>query len=102
MASDRMRGGGRDAAEMKPRFIPDYELLGRDDSGGIGFEPYTAEFGDGGRVTGAKAHLSVRGGEVDAMEKDEVSREEREDREERRFDRGDAGERRAMPRRSRD
>lgn len=49
----------RDAAEISPKFIPDDELLPRDDSGGPGFEPYTAKFGDGGRVTGPKAHLSA-------------------------------------------
>lgn len=55
----------RDAAEMKPRLIPDDKLLPRDDSGGPGFDPYTAEFDDGGRVTGAKSHLSVGGGKKD-------------------------------------
>ena len=54
-----------DAASMKPRLIPDFELLPRDDSGGPEFQPYTMEFGDGGYVTGAKAHLSVRGGKDD-------------------------------------
>lgn len=67
----------RDAADMKPKFIPDYELLPRDDSGGPGFDPYTAEFGDGGRVTGAKAHLSVSGGSDDAKRGDERNRSAR-------------------------
>lgn len=53
---------GKDAAEIKPKFVPDYELLGRDDSGGPEFEPHTAEFGDGGNVTGPKGHLSATGG----------------------------------------
>lgn len=61
----------RDAAEMKPRLIPDYELLGRDDSGGPDFQPYTQKWGDGGRVTGAKAHLSVSGGKDDPEVGDE-------------------------------
>jgi hypothetical protein len=67
----------RDAAEIKPKFIPDYELLGRDDSGGPGFNPYTAQFGDGGRVTGAKAHLSASGGTEDKVRGDELDRSER-------------------------
>ena len=62
---------GRDAAYIKPRFIPDYELLGRDDSGGPDFQPYTMEFGDGGYVTGEKAHLSAKGGESDPLDGDE-------------------------------
>lgn len=52
----------KDAAEMKPRLMPDSALLPRDNSGGPGFDPYTAEFDDGGRVTGPKKHLSVGGG----------------------------------------
>ena len=59
----------RDAAEMKPRLIPDFELLGRDDSGGPDFQPYTAQFGDGGHVMGGdKKHLSVSGGKTDELE----------------------------------
>lgn len=65
--------GGSDAATMKPRFIPDYELLGRDDSGGPDWQPRTAVFGDGGDVTGAKAHLSVSGGKDDPKEGTEQS-----------------------------
>jgi hypothetical protein len=64
----------KDAADMKPKFIPNDELLPRDDSGGPGFEAYTAEFGDGGRVTGAKSHLSVTGGGSDSMSGDEISK----------------------------
>jgi hypothetical protein len=68
----------KDAAEMKPRLIPDEELLPRDDSGGPNFQPYTQAFGDGGRVTGAKKHLSVTGGEDDPVVGDEQdSRESR-------------------------
>lgn len=67
----------RDAAEIRPKFIPDDELLGRDDSGGPEFTPYTAQFGDGGRVTGAKAHLSATGGGSDRMKGDEIDRSER-------------------------
>ena len=62
---------GRDAAGMRPRLIPDFELLGRDDSGGPEWQPYTAEFGDGGYVTGPKAHLSVNGGRDDELRGDE-------------------------------
>lgn len=69
---------GRDAAETRPHFIPDYELLARDDSGGPEFFPYTAEWGDGGYVTGPKAHLTPRGGPGgDRERKDEISRGER-------------------------
>jgi len=52
---------GRDAAVTRPFLIPDYELLPRDDSGGPEWMPYTQEFGDGGYVTGPKAHLSPDG-----------------------------------------
>jgi hypothetical protein len=66
MAKDRSGPGyasGRDAAYIKPKFIPNEELLGRDDSGGPDFDPYTAQFGDGGYVTGgAKSYLSASGG----------------------------------------
>lgn len=62
-----------DAASIKPKLIPDYELQGRDDSGGPEFDPYTQSFGDGGRVTGAKAHLSASGGSDDKMDGDEQS-----------------------------
>jgi len=62
---------GRDAAEMRPRMIPDYELLPRDDSGGPEWQPYTQMWGDGGYVTGEKAHLSVRGGRDDDESGDE-------------------------------
>ena len=82
LESDRGGGGrtaknpwtnGNDAASMKPRLIPDYELLPRDDSGGPEWDPYTQEFGDGGYVTGDKAHLSVSGGKDDEMKNDEIS-----------------------------
>lgn len=63
--------GGEDAASMKPRLIPDFELLPRDDSGGADWQPYNQEFGDGGYVTGPKAHLSVRGGKNDDLRGDE-------------------------------
>lgn len=51
-----------DAASMKPKFIPDAFLLGRDDSGGFNYQPYTGQWGDGGFTTGDKKHLSVSGG----------------------------------------
>lgn len=66
MVSDPWRTGS-DASYIEPRLIPDYELLGRDDSGGPDWQPRTAEFGDGGMVTGAKKHLSARGGEDDEL-----------------------------------
>ena len=68
---------GSDAAYIKPKLVPDDELLPRDDSGGPEWAPYTMEFGDGGYVTGDKAHLSAHGGSEDAEEEDEVSTEPR-------------------------
>lgn len=70
---------GEDAAYIKPKLIPDYELQARDDSGGPEWDPYTASFGDGGYVTGDKAHLSARGGSDDPMgdEGDEQSQQYR-------------------------
>ncbi len=59
---------GKDASYIKPKMIPDYELLGRDDSGGPDYQPYTQVFGDGGKVHGAKAHLSASGGSDDPKE----------------------------------
>lgn len=53
---------GRDAAEISPKFVPDDQLLARDNSGGIDFDPYTQKWDDGGRVTGAKSYLSASGG----------------------------------------
>lgn len=54
---------GRDAAYIEPKFVPNNELLGRDNSGGQDYTPYTAQFGDGGYVTGgAKSYLSASGG----------------------------------------
>lgn len=64
---------GNDAAYIKPKLIPDFELLPRDDSGGPEFNPYNAQFGDGGFVQGAKAHLSASGGTDDEVEGDEQS-----------------------------
>lgn len=49
----------KDAAEISPKFVPVDELQGRDNSGGHDFTPRTAEFGDGGKVTGPKAALSA-------------------------------------------
>jgi hypothetical protein len=75
------RGGsyasGRDAAYIKPRLIPDKQLLGRDDSGGPEWQPYTAQWDDGGYVTGQKRHLSANGGGDDSETNDEVSAEPR-------------------------
>lgn len=69
---------GKDAAEIKPKFVPDYELQGRDDSGGPDFNPYTAQFDDGGHVTGGdKAHLSATGGKEAPKEGTEESDEGR-------------------------
>lgn len=69
--------GGNDAAGMEPKLIPDYELQGRDDSGGPDYDGYSASFGDGGFVQGEKAHLSVRGGKDDPEESDEQSERSR-------------------------
>lgn len=87
MARKEMSGGGRgvsdpwdsgsDAAYIKPKLIPDDELLPRDDSGGPEWDPYTAEFGDGGYVIGDKAHLSAKGGKDDDEVNDEISDEPR-------------------------
>lgn len=52
--------GQSDAATMKPRLVEDEDVMARDNSGGAGFKPRSGEFGDGGKVTGAKSHLSVR------------------------------------------
>lgn len=59
------------ADATKAKLIPNYELLGRDDSGGPEWDPYTAEFGDGGFVTGNKSHLSLSGGKDDPKTGDE-------------------------------
>lgn len=61
---------GEDAAYIKPKLVPDYELLPRDDSGGPEWDAYTQEFGDGGYVIGDKEHLSAHGGEDDPESKD--------------------------------
>lgn len=53
---------GDDAAYIKPKFVPMEGLMPRDNSGGPDFDSYSAKFGDGGRVTGAKSYLSARGG----------------------------------------
>ena len=50
---------GDDAAYIQPKFVPKDELLPRDNSGGPDFKPKTAEFGDGGKVTGSKPALSA-------------------------------------------
>ncbi len=52
----------RDAADIEPKFVPLDSLMPRDNSGGEGFDPHNGEFGEGGRVTGPKSHLSVGGG----------------------------------------
>lgn len=53
-----------DAATIKPKFVPNFALLGRDDSGGPEWQPRTAVWGDGGYAVGEgqKGHLSPRGG----------------------------------------
>ena len=64
---------GSDAAYIKPKMVPNDELLARDDSGGPDYQPYTAAFGDGGYVTGEKPHLSAHGeGMEDEVEGDEI------------------------------
>jgi len=71
MAKKEPWASGEDAAYIKPKFVPNYELLARDDSGGPDYQPYTASFGDGGEVTGEKAHLSAHGGASDPDDGDE-------------------------------
>lgn len=58
------RNPGNDAATIRPKLVPDNDLLPRDDSGGLGYNPYTAQFGDGGYSPGLneKKHLMPRGG----------------------------------------
>ena len=69
--ADRWNSGS-DAAYIKPRLIPDYALLPRDDSGGPEYQPYSQQFGDGGYVTGDKAHLSAKGGVDDPINGDQI------------------------------
>ncbi len=71
---------GNDAAYIKPKLIPDYELQPRDDSGGPEFEPYTMSFGDGGYVYGEeeKAHLQANSGGQHGEEADELDHSVRE------------------------
>lgn len=68
---------GKDASYIEPKLIPDYELLPRDDSGGPEWDPYTAQFGDGGFVCGDKAHLSAEGGKDDELDGDEQDEDHR-------------------------
>lgn len=57
------------AIDMTPKLIPDDELLARDNSGGIDFDPYTAKWGDGGKITGGpKPHLAPSGSTGDTGE----------------------------------
>ena len=70
MAKDTWASGS-DAAYIKPKLVPNEELLARDDSGGPDYQPYTAAFGDGGFVTGEKAHLSAHDGQEDPVDGDE-------------------------------
>jgi len=64
MARDRAGYlSGDDAAYIKPKLIPDDELLPRDNSGGLDFKPYTQVWGDGGYITGGpKPHLATGDG----------------------------------------
>lgn len=64
-----------DAAGIKPKLIPNFELMARDDSGGPEWDPHTAEFGDGGYVVGGdeKGHLSATGGGQHEREGTELS-----------------------------
>lgn len=72
MANERVYMS-KDAAGIAPKFVPNTNLMARDDSGGPEYDPYTQEFGDGGNVIGAKPHLSVSGGTADQIEGVEVS-----------------------------
>lgn len=71
---------GSDAAYIKPKFVPDAALLPRDDSGGYEWDPRTAEWDDGGKVTGDKSYLSARGGKDVDEEGGEESRRGRTSR----------------------
>lgn len=52
----------RDAAEIEPKFVPDDNLVARDNSGGRDYKPRRGEWDDGGDVVGSKSHLSAGGG----------------------------------------
>lgn len=64
MAKSERVYNSTDAAGIKPKLIPNYELMARDDSGGPDWDPHTAEFGDGGFVVGEdeKEHLTAKNG----------------------------------------
>lgn len=66
---------GKDAAYIKPKLIPNAELMARDDSGGPEWDPHTAQFGDGGYVTGGdeKGHLSAKNSAQHDIEGTELS-----------------------------
>jgi hypothetical protein len=49
----------RDAADIKPKFVPDEALLPRDNSGGIDYTPRHGEWDDGGKPLGPKPYLST-------------------------------------------
>ncbi len=63
----------KDAAGIEPKFVPNTNLMARDDSGGPEYDPYTAQFSDGDFKIGAKPHLSVSGGTADTIEGTEIS-----------------------------
>jgi hypothetical protein len=65
----------RDAAEIRPKFVPDEQLLPRDNSGGIDWTPRTQKWGDGGEVLGAKSYLSASGGSEKNTDGDEQPKE---------------------------
>lgn len=52
----------RDAAEIKPKFVPREALLPRDNSGGLDYTPKTGDWDEGGEIVGSKAYLSAGGG----------------------------------------
>lgn len=62
-----------DAAGIKPKLVPNFNLMARDDSGGPEYDTYTAAFGDGEFKQGAKPHLSVSGGVEDKVDGDQRS-----------------------------
>lgn len=68
---------GDDAAYIKPKFVPNTNLMARDDSGGPDWDPYTQQFGDGGEIRGDKPHLSASGGTADEIEGTEISDKKR-------------------------
>ena len=69
-----------DMTKSGARFIPDAYLLGRDDSGGLNYQPYNAQFADGGFTTGSKAHLGGTGPDNPIVGDEQLSTQEARDK----------------------